>query len=147
MLSSGGHPLLKSPSETFSSWDGDCQELEHPSMIPASQSHKLDEVGRDLWVSNPPLLKQGHIEEVAQDRVQCPLAVSSCFCHPLTTPCLLSSPGSLVHGSSRPALCSPCPTHPREEQPMARGDVGWSSSPQPFFHHKLILGKVSMGWG
>jgi len=36
-----------------------------------SQNHRMVGVGRDLWGSSPtPLLKQGHLEQVAQDLVQ-----------------------------------------------------------------------------
>jgi len=47
-FSSEGHHVLKSPLETFSSRDGDCQELEHPLVIPASQKYRQVEAGRYL---------------------------------------------------------------------------------------------------
>ena len=38
----------------------------------SSQNHRMVEVGRDLWISSSPnpLLKQDHLEHVAQDHVQ-----------------------------------------------------------------------------
>lgn len=40
--------------------------------VTESQYHRMVEVGRDLWRSSCPalLLKQGHLEPVAQDHVQ-----------------------------------------------------------------------------
>ena len=41
-------------------------------VLPTSQNHRLAEVGRDVWRSSglTPLLKQGHLEMVAQDHAQ-----------------------------------------------------------------------------
>lgn len=40
-------------------------------LLPASQHHRLVEVGRNLWrsISPTPVLKQGHLEPVPQDCV------------------------------------------------------------------------------